>query len=280
MEEEVIDHWTSPKIVLKCVGPKLVPFFKSVAIYFVLAISRQPSWFGCLLKCLPIVFLGVFVVLHGISLGDKKHCYSRRILFGLCFSCLGDALLVWPSGFLAGMLSFGVAHLFYISAFKMDPLNPWAGAVCLAILAGGSALLMPGLYGVYTWAVPFYGFLLMFMVWRGVSRVRFFDDLWTWTKLCSCFGCILFAASDCIIALKMFFLRESPPYTQHVIMMLYYAAQLGVALSVVDSRTMAVISAASESKVLPARQHPSGGSTSSAGTKRESLANGAPRKLE
>ncbi|KFM64815.1 hypothetical protein X975_01536, partial [Stegodyphus mimosarum] len=35
--EEFSAYWTSPKVVLKCVGPKLVPFFKTVAIYFVLA---------------------------------------------------------------------------------------------------------------------------------------------------------------------------------------------------------------------------------------------------
>lgn len=248
MDQELADYWTSPKIVVKCVGPKLVPFFKTVAIYFVLAISWQPSWLGCLLKCLPVGFLGVFVVLHGISLGDKRHSYSRRVLIGLVFSCMGDALLVWPSSFLPGMLSFGIAHLFYIAAFGSQPLNPWAGGVCAAFVAAGTVLLMPTLSGVYVVAVPLYGLVLMCMVWRGVSRVRLFEDLWTWTKLCSCFGGILFAASDSLIALDLFYLAAPPRYIRHAVMLTYYAAQLGIALSVVDSRTMAAISVANEQK--------------------------------
>lgn len=246
IDDELSDYWTSPKVVVKCVGPKLVPFLKTVALYFVVAISWQPSWLGCLLKCLPVAFLMVFVVLHGISLGDARHCYSRRVLFGLGLSCLGDALLVWPWGFLPGMAAFGAAHVFYIAAFGTRPLNPWAGAVCLACIAAAATLLLPNLNGVYLFAVPLYGFVLMVMVWRGVSRVRFFDDLWTWTKLCSCFGGILFAASDLLIALNLFYLSTPPSYIQHVIMLSYYAAQLGIALSVVDCRTMAAISAANE----------------------------------
>lgn len=248
LDEELSYYWTSPKVVVKCVGPKLVPFLKTVALYFVVAISWQPSWLGCLLKCLPVGFLMVFVVLHGISLGDARHCYSRRVLFGLGLSCLGDALLVWPWGFLPGMAAFGAAHLFYIAAFGTRPFNPWAGAVCLAFVAATASLLLPGLHGIYLWAVPLYGVVLMIMVWRGVSRVRFFDELWTWTKLCSCFGGILFAASDTLIAFNLFYLSTPPSYIQHVIMLSYYAAQLGIALSVVDCRTMAAISAANEQK--------------------------------
>jgi hypothetical protein len=57
---------------LKSVGPKLVPFFKTVAIYFVLFIPvERPSLFAMLIKCLPIISLIVFVLLHGMSLGDE-----------------------------------------------------------------------------------------------------------------------------------------------------------------------------------------------------------------
>ncbi len=86
-----------------------MPFFKTVAIYLVLDTSPY-IWLTCLLKCLPIIWLCIFVVLHGISFGDK-HLYSRRVLFGLVLSCLGDALLVWPTFFLWGMLAFGLVFI-------------------------------------------------------------------------------------------------------------------------------------------------------------------------
>lgn len=242
---EASDYWTSPKVVLKCVGPKLVPFFKTVAIYFVLAISREnPSWFACLLKCLPVAWLCIFVTMHGMSLGEK-HAYSRRVLIGLIFSCVGDALLVWPCCFVWGMLSFGIAHVFYTIAFGMHPFNPAAGLVCILVVMTGSLFLYPGLEGPFVLLVPAYTLLLMFMVWRAVSRVQFFEDLWTWTRMCSCAGGILFAVSDTIIGVNKF--RFSLPYVQEMIMITYYAAQMGIALSVVDSKAMAVISVAQES---------------------------------
>lgn len=238
--QEFSDYWTSPKIVLKCVGPKLVPFFKTVAIYFVLA-TPFPSWFACLIKSLPVVCLCGFVLIHGMSLGEK-HAYARRILSGLIFSCIGDVMLIWPCCFMWGMISFGVAHLLYISAFGMKPVNSLAGLVCAAAGMAATLILISGCHGPYFVLVPLYTFLLMFMVWRAVARVQLFEDLWTWTKLCSCGGGILFAISDCLLGLNMF---HSPiPYANMLIMVTYYAAQLGIALSVVDSTSIAVISAA------------------------------------
>ncbi|XP_069686369.1 lysoplasmalogenase TMEM86A isoform X2 [Periplaneta americana] len=225
---------TSPTQVLKSVGPKLVPFFKTVAIYFVLFIPvERPSLFAMLIKCLPIVSLIFFVLLHGMSLGDE-YTFSRRILTGLLFSCLGDALLVWPHYFMHGMAAFGVAQVMYTAAFGFKPLNATLGAVLYLLCASAVVLLMPGLQKVLVAGVPLYSILLMTMVWRAMARVQFFEELWTWTKLCSCAGGILFAVSDALIGFHHFHIPI--PHSQALIMITYYAAQLGIALSVVDSK--------------------------------------------
>ncbi|XP_049837832.1 lysoplasmalogenase-like protein TMEM86A isoform X1 [Schistocerca gregaria] len=219
---------------LKSVGPKLVPFFKTVAIYFVLFIPvERPSWAATLVKCLPIVCLIGFVLLHGISLGDE-YTFSRRILTGLAFSCLGDALLVWPHYFLHGMAAFGVAQLMYTAAFGFKPLNVQLGAALYALCATAVVILMPGLSGVLMIGVPIYSILLVTMAWRAIARVQFFEELWTWTKLCSCAGGIVFAISDALIGFHHF--HHPIPHSQALIMITYYAAQLGIALSVVDSK--------------------------------------------
>ncbi|KDR13993.1 hypothetical protein L798_12166, partial [Zootermopsis nevadensis] len=189
---------------LKSVGPKLVPFFKTVAIYFVLLIPEErPSLFAMLIKCLPIISLIVFVLLHGMSLGDE-YTFSRRILTGLLFSCLGDALLIWPHYFMHGMAAFGVAQIMYTAAFGFKPLNATLGAALYAFGATASMLLMPGLHGILAAGVPVYGVLLMTMIWRATARVQFFQELWTWTKLCSCAGGIVFAVSDILIGFHRF----------------------------------------------------------------------------
>lgn len=57
---------------LKGIGPKLVPFFKTVTIYFALFIPvGQPSLFAAFIKCLPVISLIAFVLLHGMSLGEE-----------------------------------------------------------------------------------------------------------------------------------------------------------------------------------------------------------------
>lgn len=225
---------TTPTQVLKSVGPKLVPFFKTLAIYFVLYLPvDRPSCFAMLIKCLPILSLIVFVLLHGMSLGDE-YAFSRRILFGLAFSCLGDALLVWPQYFLHGMASFGVAQIMYTSAFGFAPFNAALGGVLYCMCGLAVSMLIPGLEGALLVGVPIYSTLLVTTVWRAIARVQFFQELWTWTKLCSCAGGIMWAISDALIGFHHF--HHPIPYSQALIMVTYYAAQLGIALSVVDSK--------------------------------------------
>ncbi|XP_054165421.1 lysoplasmalogenase-like protein TMEM86A [Oppia nitens] len=251
MKEDFIDHWTSPTLVVRSIGPKLVPFFKTVAIYLVLADRESPSWLTCLLKCLPIIWLCIFVILHGMSLGEE-HVYSRRILIGLVLSCIGDALLVWPQCFIWGMLSFALAHISYIIAFGFYPFNVNSGVIFGLIGAMVHYIMYPKLIGtVFSIAVPVYNVLLLTMVWRAVARVEgFFQDLWTWTKLCSCFGGILFAISDTLLGLREFGLithMMTGAQWQLLVMSTYYSAQFGIALSVVDRSAMAALSATTDS---------------------------------
>lgn len=223
---------SSPTQVIKSVGPKLVPFFKSVSVYFVL-LAEQPSLLTACFKCLPIISLIVFVLLHGISL-SKEYTFSRRILTGLVFSCLGDALLVWPNCFIAGMIMFAIAQIMYIYAFGFKPINLQLGAIMYSLCSLVIILLMPGLSGILVIGVPIYTVLLTTMAWRAISRVQFFEELWTWTKLCSCVGSICFLISDTLLGFHYF--RGPVPYSQVSIMLTYYTAQLGIALSAVDSK--------------------------------------------
>jgi hypothetical protein len=113
--------------VLKCNGPKLVPFFKTVAIFFILfpkSKYKTADMFYLIFKCLPICSLILFILLNGINLRGFEYSYSRRILTGLAFSLLGDALLVYDhSFFIHGVLAFGISHILYATAYGMRPLR-------------------------------------------------------------------------------------------------------------------------------------------------------------
>lgn len=53
----------------------------------------------------------------------KDYRYHQLIIFGLLFSCAGDALLDYQYGalFQYGMIAFSIAQVFYISAFGWSP---------------------------------------------------------------------------------------------------------------------------------------------------------------
>jgi len=228
---------TKPLTVLKSVGPKMVPFMKTVAIFFVLFGEEHylESIFFCIIKCLPVISLIIFVLLHGMNFSEA-YAYSRKILIGLVFCCLGDAFLVWQNcGYLLfGAGAFGLGHIAYACAFGMKPFKPYVGAVCAALAGLVYWYLLPGLNGIFIYFGAIYCMLIFFMAWRAIARVQFFDDLWTWTKLCSCVGALCFLISDFVICLVKF--RYPIPYSHPIIMVTYYAAQFGIALSVVDSQ--------------------------------------------
>ena len=120
---------------LKGITPKLVPFFKTVVMFFVLyGSSESSSILFCIAKCLPIVSLIFFVVIHGMSL-NEYYRYSRTILTGLIFSVFGDAFLVWKDSYMnfeLGLIMFALAQLNYTRAFGIWPLNPYAGGAFVA----------------------------------------------------------------------------------------------------------------------------------------------------
>lgn len=238
---------TKPSTVLKSVGPKLVPFFKTCTIFFVLfgdtpATETTAPWFFCIIKCLPVISLILFVLLNGMNI-TEYYRYSRRILIGLIFSCLGDACLVWAKKYFEiGIGCFAIAQICYSRAFGWKPLNLYAGAVFAALGGLVYLFLSPGLKGIMVYMVAIYIGVICTMAWRAVARIHtfnFFDDRVTWTQMSGCFGAIAFVISDLTLAVDRFLCPL--PYAHPLIMVTYYAAQFGIALSVVDSHVEAFI---------------------------------------
>ncbi|PAA46680.1 hypothetical protein BOX15_Mlig025655g1 [Macrostomum lignano] len=226
---------------LKSAGPRLVPFLKSAAIFFILFPEKSPGHLLYLLfKCIPICCLIGFVISHGLSLSDA-YAYNRRILIGLCFSLLGDIALVFDGFFLFGMCLFAVAQVAYAWAFGMSPLRPRVGlsaslvavAAYLSVFPRANSVLMRYVGLVYT-------ALIFVMFWRAVARVRFEKSLGGCTSLAGAVGAALFVVSDFCIAVNKF---VTPlPHANAVIMSTYYGAQLGIAFSVLDSQLDRVVS--------------------------------------
>ena len=221
---------------IRSIAPFLIPFLKMSCVYFILWLpEEQPCVTAAFVKCLPILSLIWFVCLQGVSSG-VANSYNRKILTGLIFSCIGDALLIWQENilfFFAGMGNFGIAQIAYTIAFGFTPFGlkelifSLAGAMVLL------SIILPYLSGLLYYCISAYGLLLCLMGWRALARFNLKGEI-PWRKIYAACGATLFVASDFAIAFNKFCLPI--PGQRSVIMATYYAAQLCISLSVINSR--------------------------------------------
>lgn len=117
--------------------------------------------------------------------------YARWVAVGLALSMLGDALLLWPQHFVAGMGAFGSAHVAYLAAFGFERRS-WR--VGLGLYAATAAFLRcvspPGALRVL---VPAYAWLLATMTWRGTAKSHR-----------AAVGSLLFLVSDAFLGYSLF----------------------------------------------------------------------------
>lgn len=218
---------------VKSIVPKLIPFLMTVCIYFVLWLpSTEPSWFSALIKCLPILCLGIFLLAYSISIG-AINSYSKRILLGLLFSAGGDICLIWPQFFLHGMVMFGIAHLLYITAFGSQSLKPKIFLFFSLLGCGVYFAMYPYLQEPFVYTVGIYTSLICIMAWRALARVKHSSYGKSWTCLYSAIGAITFMVSDLTLAVDRFCIPL--PYAQAIVMGTYYTAQMLIALSIIDT---------------------------------------------
>ena len=172
-------------------------------------------------KPVPVLCLTLWV------LGTPKSTYRNRLAAGLALSVAGDVLIEWS--FIAGLVAFLLAHVAYTAAFVSDATRPCLiRAVPVTLYAAGlTTFLWPGL-GNLRPAFLAYALAIGTMLWRAAARVgsRGAPTFGEWAALA---GAILFALSDSLIALHRF---HAPfPAANVPVMLLYWAGQLGIALS-------------------------------------------------
>ena len=204
----------------------LIPCLISFALYWVFFIPvSQPGVAALILKCLPTINLAVAVDLQAKPLSHKQ----SMVKWGLAFSAIGDAALIWPSGFLVGMVNFAIAHYFYIQSVptanflgKRPSLSVVLGlALYSSVLLVWYSLLRPGLSDpVLSVGVPVYICWLTTTVWRSAVAGEWVMFL----------GSLIFMVSDGLIGINEFYMLV--PNAQEWIMSTYQLAQLLITLSV------------------------------------------------
>ncbi|MCC6928994.1 MAG: lysoplasmalogenase [Gemmatimonadaceae bacterium] len=158
--------------------------------------------------------------------GDR---YAQLVAMGLLFSLAGDVFLMLPRDrFIAGLVSFLVAHLCYIGAFTRDGGFSRQLTTALPLVAIGAvllSLLWPFL-GPLRLPVLVYMLVILTMAWQALERSRLdaHDGAW-WAAV----GAVLFVASDAALALVRF--RADFTGSRAFVLGTYYLAQWMIATS-------------------------------------------------
>lgn len=181
---------------------------------FIASLAVAPYTGSFALKVIPIILLLLTVVL--------TRAFRGRLVLAaaIVFSAGGDVILDlnFPGAFIAGLVSFLIAHLWYIGLFKMDvsfgqirwlytlPAIVYPAAMAVFLWPHLGALKIP--VAVYVTVIA--TMLVLALNRRGAGGM----------VIC---GAVFFVISDSILALNKFYLPH--PAARYAIMATYYLAQ-------------------------------------------------------
>lgn len=157
--------------------------------------------------------------------------FAKKILAALVFSWGGDVFLMFPGFFLPGLISFLVAHVFYILAFfeninsakeKRSIGNTLLFALPFLLATGTLFRILIPTLGEMMVPVAVYTSVITVM---GISAALRFGSVSKESFMPVLSGAVIFMLSDSTIALNKFMYNGELPYARIVIMVTYLLAQ-------------------------------------------------------
>lgn len=186
---------------------------------------RGPRQQIYIFKPLTMLLIGLIAILGQ----GAPSFYKNMIIIGLVFSIMGDIFLMLPTDrFVAGLVSFLIAHLFYIGAFVagIDAFRWWP-LIPFALFGIAIYIYLAPALGKLKLPVLLYVGVIMVMAWVAW-------ELWIQTgqsgALLAAFGAMLFVVSDAILAINRF--RAPFKSARLLNLTTYFAAQWLIAGSV------------------------------------------------
>lgn len=187
----------------------------------------KPGWF---IKATPIWSAAV------ASFLQHHNSYSNTIAIGLFASSFGDIFLELDDDygldmFIPGLVSFLIAHLFYIRAFsgKLQSSAMWVAIpIVVVYYLVVMSKLIPKAEPELRIPVLVYGLAISSMAFLSINRF-FCNQLNTTSKFLSLLGSLSFVISDTVLAFNKF---HTPIDNAKVIVMItYYGGQFCIAAS-------------------------------------------------
>ena len=177
----------------------------------------------------PLTMILILLIAMKNGQPDPSH-YSWLIIGGLVFCLIGDIFLMLPSDcFVAGLISFLIGHIVYISAFtigKEFSLTLWLLIPFMIYGALMYRILFPTLHEMKI-PVFVYTVVIVVMAWQAWERWYVFREN---PALYASVGAVFFLASDSVLAFNRF--RKEFRHAHVFILSTYFLAQWMIALSV------------------------------------------------
>ena len=200
----------------------------SMFLYHLIALHFDSKRTKYILKPGTMVLI-IALAIYGSSL---ETTFAKWVVVALCFSLVGDVFLMLEERwFIPGLISFFIAHVFYIIAF-------WNSFI-LHIMSKTSLLVALSLILFSIW---FFLFLLRYVKEAGgvqlaiaVASYILVISIMMWSASLAgssilIVASLLFVISDAILADDKF--RNPFSIAQHMVMITYFTAQLLFAISV------------------------------------------------
>ncbi len=166
------------------------------ALFYLPLVDRPASIVRSAIKTLPLLAFSVAALLAGVP---------GVLVAGLALSALGDLALSrhGDKAFLAGLVSFALAHLCYLAVFVgLGPVPRFAlpaAAVLIALAVSTEFWLSPHT-GPLRWPVRAYVLIIVAMTVAAIG-------LWP-QRPAAAAGAVLFLLSDLILAIRLFRLNS------------------------------------------------------------------------
>ncbi|WP_305815963.1 lysoplasmalogenase [Photobacterium leiognathi] len=189
-----------------------------LAVLHIMAAYRGPRWLFYVSKPLTVILMVIACLWSGVP-----SFYYRAIIVGLCLSVLGDIYLMLPQDrFIAGLISFFLAHVVYSVAFVSQwqgHVGWWLLALCIAVGVVVFLLLLPYLGKLQIPVALYMGVIILMAYTAG----QFWLLSHSQAALLAMVGAVLFVLSDLTLAINRF--KQEFTASTAIIMSTYFIAQ-------------------------------------------------------
>ena len=195
------------------------------------------SYLHCYFKPAIVLSLMVYFWRHSATLDGK---FRVLIMLALLLSVFGDTLLMFVNKFsnffLYGLISFLIAHVFYVLAFNSQrnkKINPVGFILLLLIYTSGLFNVLKE--GLETMLIPVILYMLVILSMAIMAYLRKgIVNRASYTMVL--IGAILFLVSDSILALDKFY--EPQIYANITIMLTYAFAQFFIVIGILKHQSL------------------------------------------